>query len=242
MTQEQDRLSALEEFAVRICQLTNADWIDTETRSALQTANADASKRDALFRLVLLLADGRQKLAPAPQAQAAPAQPPAAAAAPFDQETILRRNTIIFERYEREVTLAKSYTAILTGAGYAGLFAIWAGLREHLDKGALLWSALLTIVSLSVFIAWEMRKARLGEIGTQALAEVVRASFWTPQFEAHAGQAQARHYALVTEANKRWQPLVFWTSTVTGFGAAIILFGAAIAALAGIKHIQLVVG
>ena len=53
---------------------------------------------------------------------------------------------------------AASYTTVIIFGGYAGFFAIWQLSKEYLTKPQVLWSALLILVSLLVFVMFEVYK------------------------------------------------------------------------------------
>jgi len=229
MTTPEERLEALEEFAAITGHGLNVPWLDLQIVRAVRTASENPDKREVMLQTALLLQEGKARLVA--QQEAAP---PTAAPTPVNELEILRRNTILMERFDREVNISKSYTTVVTGAGYAGLLAIWSGLRDHVDKYSLLYSAALIAVSLVVFIVWEMVKSGQSQRASVVLEQVVQEKFFTSEFEVAAGAAQARHIAETRSVN-RFQPLIFWLSTVTGFGAAGILIWAAVVAATGLK-------
>ena len=241
MATDQERISALEQFAVDMATAAGAGWLDTKISALVVELGRATGERQAIIaQVIATFVNARQQLAnpattqpqqaapPTPAAPARPTQPQ------VDQQEVMRLNNSLFERYDREVGISRSYTAVVTGAGYAGLLAIWGGLRDHLDKGALLWSAALIGVSLVSFISWEMVKAYLSQIGAETFYQVVTDKFWTADFERASGAAHYAHNEKVRAANQL-QPISFWLSTVTGFLAAGILAWAAVVAATGLK-------
>lgn len=53
---------------------------------------------------------------------------------------------------------AASYTTVIIFGGYAGIFAIWQLTKDHLSKEQALCSALLVLISLVSFVAFELVK------------------------------------------------------------------------------------
>src|SRR5258708_28488103 len=62
---------------------------------------------------------------------------------------------IIAGAYEK----ANAYTNLIIVAGYAGLFAVWQFTKDNLSRKQTLISALLIIVSLAIFVIFEIYKA-----------------------------------------------------------------------------------
>jgi len=50
----------------------------------------------------------------------------------------------------------EAYSRTIITLGYAGVFAIWAFVKDHLSHRAVLWTAMLVGFSLLVYIAWEV--------------------------------------------------------------------------------------
>jgi hypothetical protein len=51
---------------------------------------------------------------------------------------------------------AEAYSKTIILLGYAGLFALWGFVKDHLSHRAIMWTALLVGFSLIVYIAWEI--------------------------------------------------------------------------------------
>lgn len=82
-----------------------------------------------------------------------------AAAAKKERERVA---TEIIEAQTKVVTAscnsAAAYTNLIMLGGYAGYFGLWQLTREHLSKTQALWVALLILISLLTFIAFEVIK------------------------------------------------------------------------------------
>jgi hypothetical protein len=76
----------------------------------------------------------------------------------------------------------KAYSQVVLGIGYAAIFATWAFTKEYLAPWEVLWSALLAVISVFVFVAVEavntvimsagMMKAGLRKTPEAALAAI----------------------------------------------------------------------
>jgi hypothetical protein len=233
MSVDQERIAALEQFAIRITRLTPANWVSEETTAAIAVAEKNPSASLAHLRAALLLARGAEYAKAWAAEHPGIAAPQAPGAAPIDQNEVLRRDSILLDVYEREVGTSKSYATVITGAGYAGLIAIWSLLQDHIGKTPLLVSAMLIGVSLAVFVLWEMAKVRHGATDSAEYEQAVRDKFFTPEFETAIGVVKARAIARTAGLN-RYQPASFMISAVTGFGAAAILFAASMVSATGL--------
>jgi hypothetical protein len=122
---------------------------------------------------------------------------------------------------------ARAYTNVLLAAGYAGFFGIWAFVRSYLTRGEVLWSALLVMVSLALFVAWEIFGMYLR---SRTLIAIAKAVAEPERFEELmlAYQRTARDRAI--RFGKVWVVTV-WGTVVTGLAALCILFYAFIRGL-----------
>ncbi|MEW8254820.1 MAG: hypothetical protein AB2747_10730 [Candidatus Thiodiazotropha taylori] len=68
------------------------------------------------------------------------------------QEFIEKQKEVVASSYEH----AKQYSNIIILGGYAGLFAIWNFTREDLEKWQVLSVGLCTLVSLFIYIVFEL--------------------------------------------------------------------------------------
>ena len=136
---------------------------------------------------------------------------------------------IISEGFEK----ATNYTNLIIVAGYAGFFALWQMTREYLNRDQVLISALLMMVSIIVFIVFEIYKAlntsivlwKYSQLFTNtnniSSVEVMQSAINTFQ----ARQSKSNNRLLVL-----WG-LVFAVTTATGLAAAFVLLYAFIRAL-----------
>lgn len=81
------------------------------------------------------------------------------AAAKQEQERLANQ---IAEAHQKLITIsydkAATYTTVIIFGGYAGFFAIWQITKDYLTKQQTLWSALLILVSLLLFVLFEVLK------------------------------------------------------------------------------------
>ena len=70
-------------------------------------------------------------------------------------EYIAKLNQLMSAAHEKSV----AYTNLVTVAGYAGFFALWQLAKEYLDRKQVIWSALLMLVSIVVFVLFEIYKS-----------------------------------------------------------------------------------
>ncbi len=228
MIEDNVRLEAIEEFLVRLGRLVPQEWAADEVARLEEPGALPTSP--ARLRAAALIKVGQELRARREEASPG-AQAPASANAPPPIET---RNARLLDAFEREVAISKSYATVVTGAGYAALLAIWAGLRDHVDKASLLWSAVLISISVVSFVAWEMLKVGLTNVASAKYNQVVAAKFHDVDFEAAVGNVRAAASADATALN-RYQPISFWLSTVTGFSAAGLLAWASMVAATHLK-------
>lgn len=155
---------------------------------------------------------------------------------PLDDET-RRRIDLVVETQIRIIAgsyeKANAYTNLIILAGYAGLFALWQFTRDILSRTQVLTAALLILISIVVFVIFEIYKAHYtSRLLRQYLGVVQQPQNRTsPErllsamntFE-DAERAAAIHFV------RFWQ-VVFWLTTVTGVSAALVLGYALVRAL-----------
>lgn len=129
---------------------------------------------------------------------------------------------------------AAAYTNLIMIAGYAGFFGIWQMAKDHLGASQVLWSALLMLASVSVFVAFEVYK-----IITTARQQMARSEeLYDERNHADVDRLLAKLNELA-EATHKWAPRfakVWLFVLVSAIGTAVtatgILAYALIAALA----------
>lgn len=120
---------------------------------------------------------------------------------------------------------ANTYTNLIMIAGYAGFFALWQMTKDYLGRKQTLSSALLMLISVVVFVVFEIYKAHYtsrilrryqqalsrpeNKIGLAAMVETMNT------FERDERDS-ALHFVTF------WN-LSFWVTTITGLGAGVIL-------------------
>lgn len=143
-------------------------------------------------------------------------------------EAQIRMNGALFDK-------AAAYTNVITVVGYAGFFGLWQLAKEHLSRGAVLWSAFFMGVSILAFLSFEIYKvttlqlslaraqSRLPKPGDGATPEAVLAHL--REIDRAARSAQARMIPIWTAA--------FVVCVVTGLaGAGILLWALVVGLLA----------
>jgi hypothetical protein len=89
-------------------------------------------------------------------------------------------------------------------------------------------------LSILVFAAWEIGKFQLIQMGAATFDQVVQEKFHTPEFETVAATAHVEHNAKISAFN-RVQPIIFWVTALSGFGAGGLILWAAIRAATGVR-------
>jgi len=117
---------------------------------------------------------------------------------------------------------AKTYSQIVSGIGYAGIFAAWSFTKPFLTRGEVFWSALLAALSIMAFVLFEVFTSL---ITSRSLLGLARALEDKSRFLAVMQENEKREKRLHFAYAKAW--LILWPlSFVTGVAAAGILLGA----------------
>jgi hypothetical protein len=128
---------------------------------------------------------------------------------------------IIAGSYEK----ANAYTNLVILAGYAGLFALWQFTKDNLTRSQVLVSGLFLLVSIAIFVLFEIYKAHYTAHLLRRYLNVVQ------QPENRASPERLLSAMNVFEAAERaasvhfvrfWL-VIFWLTTATGVGAALVL-------------------
>lgn len=137
---------------------------------------------------------------------------------------------IIASAYEK----ANAYTNLMIIAGYAGFFALWQMTNTYLGKKQTFFSALLMLLSIMIFVLFEIYKAHFSSGLLRRYQQTVqdKENRSSPeilvekmnQFEAVERNAALRFVRL-------WQ-FTFWATTITGVAAGLILAAAFVHRLA----------
>jgi hypothetical protein len=128
---------------------------------------------------------------------------------------------IITSAYDK----ANAYTNLIIIAGYAGFFALWQMTKDYLGRKQALLSALFILVSLIVFIVFEIYKAHFTSrvlrryqqavVNPENKNSLVTLVETMNSFERSEMQS-ALHFVTF------WN-FTFWVTTITGLAAGIIL-------------------
>ncbi|MGQ7817250.1 hypothetical protein ACUTAH_16550 [Metapseudomonas furukawaii] len=119
---------------------------------------------------------------------------------------------------EKIVSSSVNYTNFILAAGYAGFFAFWATLSERIPAGIYALTGLLILLSLVLFIGWEIIKMVWGAVHMRRISTLLagqKGPHIVAQYEAAYASYQQRTHAV-------W---VFFLvpTVVTGLGAAFAL-------------------
>lgn len=71
---------------------------------------------------------------------------------------------------------AAAYTNLVLLGGYAGFFGLWQLAKDHLSRPQVLWSALLILISLVFFIAFEVTKSTVQSVAILKKAKVLESA------------------------------------------------------------------
>lgn len=121
---------------------------------------------------------------------------------------------------EKLLSHSMNYTNLVLVAGYAGFFAFWSTLTDKVPKWLFALSGFLILLSLTLFIVWEITKMVWQAIQMRTVSETLegqRGPHVVAQYEA----AYATYQKKVTRV---W---VFFLvpTVVSGLGAALLLMG-----------------
>ncbi len=135
-------------------------------------------------------------------------------------------NDEILKAQERLITSAfdqaKTYSQVILGIGYVGLFATWGFTKEFLSKNEVLLSALFATIPLSIFIFFEVFSMFFSSWNLIALTKAVQ----NPStFQKNMEEYQSKANRLNISYKRIW--IICWTiSVLTGIGAAATLMRA----------------
>ncbi len=112
---------------------------------------------------------------------------------------------------------ASTYTKIVIGIGDGGFFTAWAGTRQHLRPSLVVISALLIIVSLVLYIVFEVVQAMFVSHMAIQLSRAV--SVPTANLPQALESYSERMNRITRPLHKSWY-VIFPLSALTGLGAA----------------------
>ncbi|NRQ42537.1 hypothetical protein HRH59_08110 [Rheinheimera sp. YQF-2] len=112
---------------------------------------------------------------------------------------------------------ANSYTNVIIAAGYVGFFTLWGSLKNDLPLWAILVSGALILISLLIFIGFEIYKMISSSVQMHRISKRLQ----TPDMGTLAAIQQIERESSLRNA-KVWVFAVIPT-VVTGFGAGLVL-------------------
>lgn len=155
---------------------------------------------------------------------------------PLDDEE-KRQVELVVETHVKILTAAydkaMAYTNLVIVAGYASLFGLWHLTKEQLSRNQILSAALLLLVSIIIFVLFEVYKAYYTSTALLGYSQIVN----SPENQDSLGKlvSEIERYKLADQRRgirfgKSWL-VVFIVTTLTGLGAALILLYAFLRAL-----------
>ena len=128
---------------------------------------------------------------------------------------------MMMQMAEKQMTQATSYTNLILVAGFAGYFAFWSTLVTKLPSWLYALSGLLALLSLLLFISWEVIKSTWGTVHLNRINKMILKTVRGPNALKIIDAAASSHNVRI---NKLW--LWFLVPTLTfGIGAALLLLG-----------------
>ena len=116
---------------------------------------------------------------------------------------------------------AQHYNNFILVSGYAGYFGLWQITKEFLIKELVLFSSLLVLVSLTIFIVWEIVKMKhLSDFAIKVSDITKNHPIYNYNDEYEAILVEDRNFQLNYIRVWKW---VFRISTITGLGGVSIL-------------------
>lgn len=118
------------------------------------------------------------------------------------------------------------YVSVIIVAGYAAFFTMWGSVKENLPRPCILWSGLLMIISIILFVGFEVIKMIFTAISHQRILRAAQ--------EAHRSPTPSVIKDVVNQQSRQFLRLwkfVLVPTVVTGFGSAGILVWAFISGL-----------
>lgn len=97
----------------------------------------------------------------------------AAAAAKKEDEKKREAVDFLKELLAHNFDRASAYTNVVVAVGYAGLFGIWGLANDQLDTTARAWIALLLVISISVYVGFEIFKMIAFSLAMRGFVEVI---------------------------------------------------------------------
>lgn len=140
----------------------------------------------------------------------------------FQQDCERDKNiAMMMQMAEKQMTHSTSYTNLILVAGYAGYFAFWSTLVTKLPSWLYALSGLLALLSLLLFISWEVTKMTWGTVHLNRINKMIIKTVRGPNVLQIIDAASSLHTVRI---NKLW--LWFLVPTlISGIGAGLLLLG-----------------
>lgn len=131
------------------------------------------------------------------------------------QGFIEEQKKLVVTSYEQ----AKSYSNIIMMGGYAGLFAIWNFTKVHLEKWQSISVGLLALISIFIFVLFEIYGAWVRTTQTFSLLSQLKEVENLGAFPKDYGKQEFKR----SEALAKIWPFFFFSALATALLAAFIL-------------------
>lgn len=122
---------------------------------------------------------------------------------------------------EKMMTHATNYTNLMLVAGYAGFFGFWSSIVTRLPQWVYAVSGLLALVSLLLFISWEITKMVSSYRRLNITNEMIKKA---KRGDNTLAMQDAAAYLHSIKMNKRWKWFLIPTVTAA-ISAALLLLG-----------------
>jgi hypothetical protein len=152
---------------------------------------------------------------------------PKTAQAPVASDAVIAK---VFDYHSRVFDKSSTYNNVVMTAGYAGIFAIWSLTKEYLPIHAAAVIAILTGISLILFVGWTIYGMILRAQPTIDFAKIVDKK--PGDFINSLSALETADNNRVLKAAKLWM-YIFVPTAVTGFAGALLLMWNMIATLLG---------
>ncbi|WP_297474790.1 hypothetical protein [uncultured Photobacterium sp.] len=91
-----------------------------------------------------------------------------------DREQVEQNVAVIKEIISHTYSKANSYSNVIIAAGYVGFFTLWSGIKKDIPDWAVLTSGALILLSLMIFIGFELYKMISGAVHMRKITNRIR--------------------------------------------------------------------
>lgn len=128
---------------------------------------------------------------------------------------------MMMQMAEKQMTQATNYTNLIMVAGFAGYFAFWSTLVTKLPNWLYALSGLLALLSLLLFISWEVIKMTWGTVHLNRINKMITKTVRGPNFLKIIEAASSLHNVRI---NKLWLWFLV-PNLIFGISAGLLLLG-----------------